>query len=206
MAASFCDSVEYKMGDTAQRQWAEKVVRSGGIVIPVYGMQDVCKATRAPMLLGPKGLMVSPDLYVIRPNLENRWHDVKAKSQPSWFKNWQRWEHGIDLAHANEYARVSRATTAPVFLVVSEILSPVDADNLSALIPVQGRWMAISLERALEIGQKRKDWPGGKARPRDRGKNGLGGLLWARNDMWPFDMKGIATSSRAFQPYLPGCD
>src|SRR5579885_1033823 len=99
MVTKFRETEAWKMGDTAQRAWANLVAAQGGTVLALYAMEDVHKSTKAPVLLTPTGLQVAPDLYIIRPQLEPIWCDVKAKSKPTWYRTHSRWEHGCDLAH-----------------------------------------------------------------------------------------------------------
>lgn len=183
----FEETREWIMGDSAQKAWARRVAASGKVVLPTYGMDNVDPATKAPVLFTRNGLRVAPDMLVMwatDDGAESRWHEVKAKAQPTWrkFRPGPRWEHGIDFALLEEYTQVQGETGSGVWLVVFEEHSPGDPHKSSQLCGPPA-WLAITLDDAKQKGELRPDWPGGKLRPRDRGRHGQGGWLWARNDM-----------------------
>lgn len=106
------------------------------------------------------------------------------KSMPIWrrFTPGPRWEHGCDWATVQEYRDVQERLGFPVVIVVYERQTPEDATADSPLVPSDYR-LTIPLDHAIEVGDHRLDWPGGKFHPERRGRDDLGGLLWARSDM-----------------------
>jgi hypothetical protein len=182
--SDFSSTPEWKMGDGVQREWALKVAGSGRVVLPTYTMNDDQAENKAPLLLTSSGTLTAPDLLVTAINENTRWHEVKAKSKPSWrrCKPGPRWEHGCDWCLAMEYKEVQTQAVFAVYIIVHEARSP---SNVSQDSPLTGpeTWLAITLDDALKKGEKRKDWPGGKFNPKRRGKKGMGGLLWNRADM-----------------------
>ena len=178
----FQESDEWQRGDTAQRQWAEVLRDRGNSVLPTYAFNDVTPETKAPVMLVPDGLRITPDVLSFRMRYGAAWHEVKAKSVPSWFRRYTRWEHGCDYSALIEYQRVQEETSIPVYIVVHETASPVDPDADSPLLPT-GKWLCMPISQAISLGEHRADWPGGAAQPGRRGRNGEGGLLWPRNAM-----------------------
>ena len=185
---SFYDTREWKIGDNAQRRWAYFVSSQGGIAVPIYGFEGNTSDTKAPMLISRNTLLVAPDLLVLRGDVR-KWNEVKAKASPTWryAPPGPRWEHGFDWALLEEYRAVSRESGCPVFIVVHELRSPLDASRGSPLSGAE-RFLAIDLEHAARIGQHRPDWPGGTKLPHERGRNGQGGLLWPRSAMTEIQM------------------
>lgn len=176
------DSDEWIRGDTAQRQWADTLRDRGNAVLPAYAFDDVTPETKAPVMLVPCGVRITPDVLSFRPRQFPVWHEVKAKSVPSFYRKYGRWEHGCDYSASQEYQLVQTETNIPIFIVVHETATPVDPDCHSPLEP-SGIWLAISLNAALKYGEHRCDWPGGKDQPWRRGRKGMGGLLWPRGRM-----------------------
>jgi hypothetical protein len=174
---------EWAMGDASQKQWALRMAKRGYCVLPVYDLEDQDHSTKAPMLFDIHGVLVSPDVLLLK--LDKKWwHDVKAKSVPTWRRipPGPRWEHGCDMANAEQYLKVQDATGIPMYIIVHEQRSPKDETQDSALIPKE-QWLAIHITRAFAVGDLRSDWPGGKRQPNRRGRCGKGGLLWARSEM-----------------------
>ena len=191
---------EWDFGDGAQRKWHEILVGRGHITIPVYEMGGLTIAhsptglfisysdrqmTGAPMLrLNDTEAIPAPDMLVYTSSVL-MWHDVKAKSKPTWRRNGSRWEHGCDLACAEDYRKAQQFTGAPAYIVVQETSIPTDAGAESDLEDGNG-WLFIRVDDAFVHGDIRTDWPGGKHSPRRRGKRGKGGLLWPRESMTRF--------------------
>lgn len=180
---------EWAIGDTAQRKYAELCAGMGWTVAPMYAFEECVTETKAPVMLVPgvanqAGLIVAPDLLLMRADKSPAWVDVKAKSVPSWRRvsPGPRWEHGCDLSIAEEYRAVQDRTGIECHIVVHEIRSPISDTSDSALVE-SGVWLAIGIADAFNVGQVRSDWPGGALHPQRRGRRGRGGLLWARSDM-----------------------
>jgi hypothetical protein len=180
----FYSTAEWIMGDGAQREWARFVAGTGMVVLPTYVMSDQAAENKAPVLLTAEGTLTAPDLLVTGIQAETRWHEVKAKSRPTWRRcsPGPRWEHGCDWCLAMEYQQVEAETGFSVFIIVHEDASPLDMQKESKLEGPEA-WLSIRLEKALKVGQHRTDWPGGRAQPWRRGKRKMGGLLWDRSQM-----------------------
>ena len=176
-------SAEAQRGAAAETAAAALIQRRGGVVLPVYS--SVANGDdKAPLVLLPDGTAaVGPDILCWL-NHRGYWIDVKGKTVPTWRRNdpGPRWEHGIDLANFCDYERVGAETGVPVWLLVHEDRSPLDALAESAFVP-PGGWLAIALAEARRLGEHRKDWPGGAQAPARRGRRQEGGWLWARKDM-----------------------
>lgn len=180
--AEFRSRPEWLIGDSVQKAWARKTAKDGNCVLPAYALEDSDASTKAPVLFTGNGLLVSPDMLVL--GFYNRWHEVKAKAVPSYFRKLQRWEHGCDYALFLEYEKVAKETGLPVCIIVFEMKSPSDPSKESKLIKnATGSWLAIRLTEAREFGERRSDWPGGRVDPDRRGKRGMGGWLWPRDKM-----------------------
>lgn len=184
MADDFYARPEWIMGDGIQRRWAVEVASKGMVVLPTYTMSDQQAENKAPVLFTADGLLTAPDMLVTGAGKATKWNEVKAKSKPSWRRCYPgpRWEHGCDWCLAMEYQRVESASGIPVFIVIHEEHSPEDCYRESPLTGEEA-WLWIALGAALQIGEHRTDWPGGKYNPRRRGKRGMGGLLWDRQRM-----------------------
>lgn len=197
----FYQSREWLLGDGAQKRWARFVASRGNIVLPTYAMSDEDSSrTKAPVLYAPDGgLLVAPDALVLRNGRGPRWHEVKAKGAPTWRWTQRRWEHGCDWSLVCEYRQVQRQTGSPVFIVVHEELTPEDPARESPLVPADF-WLIIPLAKALVRGQRRPTWPGGCKRPRDRGRRGMGGLLWARDEMDRVRLEPVKPAERKPEP------
>ena len=180
----FRERPEWIKGDAAQKQCARLLGQcSGALVLPCYGAEGVELEDKAPILYRPQGSdLVVPDIMLLRLGQQPRWLDVKAKSQPSWHRNNQRWEHGCDWSIAEQYKAVQQETGYAMWIVLREEYTPLDPHSDSALLG-PAAWRTINLDDAFTKGQHRKDWPGGKRQPHRRGCDGQGGLLWDRNDM-----------------------
>lgn len=176
--SAFYSSREWLLGDGAQRQWAERMARGGNVVLPTYCMSDDKAQTKAPMLLTGDKLLVAPDMLIMGNEKVPRWHEVKAKAKPSWFRKHRRWEHGCDYSLLLDYREVQRKTGSAVAIIVHEVASPTDPFTDSPL-KVSSVWLGIWLSRAFEVGEERPLWPRGFGSAR----RGLGGWLWARNEM-----------------------
>lgn len=187
---------EWEHGDTVQREWAALQAGMGGLVVPTHELRDNSPGTKAPMGWMAHDLVVLPDVLVFRGGA-GRWHEVKAKSEPTWRRTLARWEHGIDHANLLEYVEVQRAS-APVWLVVGERLSPVDPARVSPLVTVP-RWLVVRLDTAVEVGEHRPTWPGGE-RGKDRGRRGRGGWLWPRSAMVEFCARHRSVSLPGLTP------
>lgn len=174
---------EWAQGDTAQQRWAEKMRERGLCVLPTYAFEDVDKATKAPVMLVPGGIRVTPDLLLLGGRIPEPvlWHEVKSKSAPTWFRNLGRWEHGFDYDLVQEYDSVQVESGCPVWIIVQELSAPIDGATESELVACD-LWLCARLATCIEHGQHRVDWPGGRFDPR-RGRRGKGGLLWPRNIM-----------------------
>lgn len=181
MSGDVKKSPEWARGDTAQRQWADVLTERGSCALPTYAFEDVTKETKAPVMLIPGGLLVTPDVLCMSGS-GITWHEVKSKSCPSWNRNRTRWEHGFDHSLLREYQDVARRTGCPVWIVVYEISSPENPLADSKLVP-SGLWLCMALSDVMRLGRHQHDWPGGKAQPHRRGRRGEGGWLWARVDM-----------------------
>lgn len=178
------DSPEAILGADAESEAARIMQARGCAVLPAFQLRDNVADTKAPMFLPQgDGLIVCPDLLTFSGG-RHTWVDVKGKSVPTWRRvhPGPRWEHGMDMSVARDYRRTGEATGGDVWILLRESRQPSDPDLDSRLV-LADNWLAIRLVDAERKGEHRKDWPGGKARPNDRGSRGLGGLLWARNDM-----------------------
>jgi hypothetical protein len=180
----FCETREWKMGDGAQKRWAEAQARRGRIVLPVYGFEDNVPETKAPMLIANDGLLVAPDLLLMGGSKGVQWNEVKAKAAPTWRRlaPGPRWEHGCDYSLLIGYEEVQERSAAQVFIVLNETMTPMDLQRESQLVTAD-IWLYIPLDDAKDFGQHRPDWPGGKQQPKRRGRRGMGGWLWPRDAM-----------------------
>lgn len=180
------NSREWKQGDTAQRAWADELANRGNCVLPAYAFDDVVRETKAPVMLIPEGLLVTPDVLCMSAENGTTWHEVKSKSVPTWRRlpPGPRWEHGFDYDLLSEYADVQKRTGHAVWIVVCEERRPENPEADSPLI-LSGLWLVASLSVVLDEGDHRPDWPGGSKEPHRRGRNGRGGWLWARSIMRP---------------------
>lgn len=176
-----------KMGDSAQKEWALHVASKGNVVLPSYGLQDVAKETKAPVLFYLGGNLVAPDMLIMSIEKGARWNEVKSKAEPSFYRIRQRWEHGCDYSLFEEYSRVEKSSGAGVFIIVSESKSPENEHKYSRLLP-SNSWLSISLATARICGERRPNWPGGE-RDNRRGRRGMGGFLWPRSVMMKLDFK-----------------
>ena len=181
MAIAFEQTQEFIMGDVAQKRWAEFVASRGGIVLPTYGMKDVSALTKAPVLLHADGILVVPDLLVlstIRPHL---WHEVKAKTIPSWrrLSPGPRWEHGIDYALLREYEDVQAMSGMSVLVVVHEKNSPLH-DEIESAATGPEKWLYITLADCFACGDRRTNWP---RKMGEGSRRRQGGWLWPREQM-----------------------
>lgn len=174
-------SPEFALGDRTQRGWADELARCGRAALPTYAFDSVVAETKAPMMVVPAGLIITPDVLTFRRGGKIAWHEVKAKTGPSWRRllPGPRWEHGFDFSLLAEYLEVERLTRVPVFVVVGEIASP---DNRGDLVP-PGCWLYVALDELAREGERRPDWPGGRDEPSRRGRHGMGGWLWDRRIM-----------------------
>ena len=177
-------SPEWKQGDTAQQRWAEKMRARGLCVLPTYAFEDVTKETKAPVMLIPDRVLVTPDMLTLgRKAVEPVvWHEVKSKSAPTWHRNKERWEHGFDYDLVSEYDTVQTESMCPVWIIVQELSTPSDPSTESALVAAEV-WLYARLATCIEYGEHREDWPGGRFKPWSRGRKGRGGLLWPRSIM-----------------------
>lgn len=172
---------EYLLGHSAEVRWCRRLAAIGGVVVPVYGATDVDESTKAPVLFTPGKRLVSPDLLYV--SKEHRsWQEVKAKSQPSWFRKLRRWEHGIDTDLVNQYRDVEQLSGIDLLIVVHEVRAPRDPERESPLVD-SDRFLWIRLSEILKHGEHRPDWPGGRSNPSRRGRRRKGGHLWARSQM-----------------------
>jgi hypothetical protein len=178
----FEETPEYQFGDTAQRKWGEHLRELGRSVMPAYAFKEMTAETKSPVLLIPQGLLVTPDLLSFSIDKGPSWHEVKAKSVPTWHRNSGRWEHGFDFSLLSEYERVRDITHLPIFIVVNERAGPMNPLLDSELLPADN-WLWLSLGAIKALGEHRPDWPGGKSQPNRRGRHGKGGWLWPRIGM-----------------------
>lgn len=201
---------EWQLGEKAQSAWAELMAKCGGISVPLYGAEGNSTDSKAPMLYCCDGLLVAPDILILRQELM-RWHEVKAKSIPTWRikKPGPRWEHGIDRALIDEYRRVQQLSGIKVAIIVHEERSPIgephvpelseNSNSLSDFDPAAMRrrieeaareclngsaaWLSIMLDDAAKVGDDRPWWPERNGNRSDHGRDGRGGWLWARSAM-----------------------
>ena len=185
---AFEETKEWLMGDKSQQRWAHIVADRGGVVLPTYGMQEVDATTKAPVLFHKDGILVVPDLLVMSKKNPPRWHEVKAKTCPTWrrFYPGPRWEHGIDYSLMKEYQEVERISGSKVVIVVHESASPVNPKEIMVSeqddLKGEEKWLWMSLDKCRAVGQARPKWPGGNRRSR----RNEGGWLWARAEMNEF--------------------
>jgi len=184
MKRDFANGLAY--GQMVERRIVERLVAGGHAVIPTFAAGGV--VTAAPVLLAACGQKVMPDVLCMGKRV--CWVEIKGKSEPGWYRILQRWEHGIDMALIDEYAAVQGITGKPVWIVVHEECGPVDPARESRLTTGAAQTLCSSLDRLTDIGEHRPTWPGGKHRPDDRGRDGMGGWLWARADMRRFTVGG----------------
>lgn len=177
---------EWSRGDTAQRRWADLMVQRGHAVLPVHAFDDVVPDTKAPVMLVPEGIRVTPDVLLLRARHGALWHEVKSKSVPTWYRIYEQWEHGCDYALALEYQAVQIETGTTVQIIVHETRTPIDPYDDAGLMDSE-TWLFIPLKKVFRVGEHRPDWPGGRNQPHRRGRSGMGGLLWPRHEMKIFD-------------------
>ena len=170
-------SIEGRLGAATECRAAGLLRERGHAVVHVFD------APSAPMVHQLAGDAVAPDLLCFRA-ANALWIEVKGKTAPNWrrCRPGPRWEHGIDFAHLREYVAVREATALPVWVLLYELHSPAAPESKSRLSGPPG-WLAIDLVLLERIGQRRLTWPGGPNEPHRRGKQGLGGWLWARKRM-----------------------
>jgi len=150
-------------------------------VLPTYDFKECTSATKAPTLIAGSlhELLVIPDVLSWHAVHGACWSEVKSKARPTYYRKLGRWEHGFDYSLLEEYERVERVTGVPVWIVVHEAFSPSDPDNDSPLQPAN-RWMVVRLRDAMKQGERRPLWPKRNGNLNDRGRHGMGGLLWPR--------------------------
>lgn len=105
-------------GRTAEELVADLFRQWGYYVIPSYeysGRDD----DKAPKLTGSVRGYTLPDLDVSG-NGRRFWVEVKLKTEPTWTRKLQRYEHGIPLRHYQDYLEVERITGCPVYLAIVE--------------------------------------------------------------------------------------
>lgn len=191
-------SREWRQGDTAQQAWAEELRKRGKCALPTYAFEDVAPETKAPVMLVPAGVLVTPDVLCMSAKSGTSWHEVKSKTVPTWRRlpPGPRWEHGFDYSLVREYQEVQDLSGAPVYVVVQETKTPADLSRESVLVD-SGIWLFATLDTILKHGSRRPDWPKRNGNPNDRGRRGEGGWLWARSIMTALPMPGaqIAAST-----------
>jgi hypothetical protein len=184
MAVNY-QSREWKLGDSAQKRWAESLAR-GCVVVPAYALNPIDTRTKAPMLFRGEGeLLVAPDLLVLS-RTECAWHEVKAKAIPTWRRNHRngpRWEHGLDFWDFDQYRRVEEESGIAVHIVLFEERSPIDPRAEQRELTGPPMWLSALLQDLESWGEHRPDWPGGANNPANRGRFDQGGWLWPRNRM-----------------------
>lgn len=65
---------------------------------------------------------VLADLQLYR-GVRAGWVEVKGKSAPMHYRNWGRYEHGIDASKWREYVKLQKETAQPVYLLICEVNS-----------------------------------------------------------------------------------
>lgn len=157
-----------EMGRTAEDEWAGILMNRGWLVDPVYTAIGNTDGTRAPMLLHAGDKLISPDIVAFRGG-EAAWWEVKAKKEPSWYRKYGRWEHGIDLRNWVDYRAVQHITGFPVFVAIREDLTPANPSSPGGLTP-SVTWLYASLDDIRYHGENRPKWQNG-------------GWLWPRSIM-----------------------
>src|SRR3990167_4799343 len=161
-------SPEWALGDTAQRRWADNLATRGNAVLPAYQFEECVAETKAPVMvipsLGGARFVITPDVLSLRPGAMPVWHDVKAKSVPTWYRKLARWEHGFDFSLLEEYQEAERVSGCRAWIIVNETASPLDCCSDSPCAPSYA-WLGISLCDVERLGTRRRDWPGGRDDP-----------------------------------------
>lgn len=95
---------------------AELLQSQGWYIVPSYDYAGE-DGNKAPRLQGAQYGHVIPDLDVSRDG-QRLWVEVKTKSQATFHRKSQRWEHGIPKRHWDAYMDVRRITGTDVWVFV----------------------------------------------------------------------------------------
>jgi len=74
---------------------------------------------KAPRMKSAGRDLILPDLDVARVG-KRQWWEIKTKTEATWTRITQRYEHGIPLRHYHDYLEVERVTGTPVMLGIYE--------------------------------------------------------------------------------------
>ena len=116
---AFSQTEQYQLGRTGERIVAEVLETRGWYILPCYDYSGE-ENNKAPRLCGISKGYVLPDLLVAKGGTA-RWVEVKTKSKPTFTLRTGTYEHGISLAHYEDYLKVQEITGSRVWLSVYEI-------------------------------------------------------------------------------------
>lgn len=111
------------------------------------------EGNKGPRMNGPGISSVLPDLQIW--GVRKGWIEIKAKSEPIFFRNLHRYEHGIEKEKFEHYLDVANLTKLPVFLLIidsdSGLLLINEIQNLKSNRMREGHWP--------DVGKDSVNWP-----------------------------------------------
>lgn len=115
----FNRTAEFEMGSEGEQVVKRLLQENGWFVIPSYAYTGP-EGDKAPKMEGLKTYFVIPDLDVCKVGTR-RWIEVKTKTEATFTRITQRYEHGIPLRHYHHYFEVQRMSGCRVWLFVYEL-------------------------------------------------------------------------------------
>jgi hypothetical protein len=115
---NFRETREWLKGHNGELLVAKMLQDKGWFVIPSYDYSGEDN-NKAPKLQGLSACYVIPDLDISKDG-RRMWAEVKTKSEPTFTRITQRYEHGIPRRHYLHYLKVQEVTGCDVWLFIYE--------------------------------------------------------------------------------------
>ena len=100
-----------KVGESIIANWLKA---KGWNVLPVYEIE--IQTNKGPRLFCQNSEIIAPDILAFKENAAI-WIEAKHKNAFSWHRLTNQWVTGIDLRHYEEYLRIGKESSWPIWLL-----------------------------------------------------------------------------------------
>ena len=115
---NFKETEEYRLGHTGELIIANLLKKRGWYIIPSYDYSGD-DGNKAPRMQGAMDSFVLPDLDVCKDG-KRKWAEVKTKTEATFTRKTNRFEHGLPTRHFDDYKKIQEITGCKVWLFVYE--------------------------------------------------------------------------------------
>ena len=115
---NFKEQPEYLRGHESENELKKIMEGAGHVLMSLHAIEE----GGAPSVTASNGdQIVLPDFQTFRSfGASQAFVEVKDKTKPSWYRLYDRWEHGIDYAHFKAYQRCQDETGVKICITLKQ--------------------------------------------------------------------------------------